>query len=127
MNRASRSFAARAHERVAPRGFRLVAAAPRVSDGIHRVPFQPSDSVIPASDHAAGMGTVTVPDRVPRLAVGVVAALLLVTLAYSVLVTQQLLAWVVLWGAVAAVGLAAVALFLLYRLVVAVEAIADAL
>jgi len=66
-------------------------------------------------------------DRVPRSAVGIIAALLVVTLAYSVLVRASVLAWVVLWGAIAVVGATAVLLLLAYRLVVAVEAVADAL
>jgi hypothetical protein len=66
-------------------------------------------------------------DRVPRSAVGILAALLVVTFAYSVLVTQRIFAWVALWGAVTVVGATAVLLLLAYRLVVAVEAIADAL
>jgi hypothetical protein len=63
--------------------------------------------------------------RLPRFTLPVVLGLLLVTLLYSVLVTGTVLLWFAAWSGVFGVGAVSFVIYLLYRLVVAVERIAD--
>ena len=63
--------------------------------------------------------------ELPRFALPVVAGLLLVTLLYSVLVFGNVVVWLALWGGLFGLGTALFVIYLLYRLVLAVERIAD--
>jgi hypothetical protein len=63
--------------------------------------------------------------ELPRFALPVVAGLLLVTLLYSVLVFGNVVVWLALWGGLFGIGAALFVIYLLYRLVLAVERIAD--
>jgi len=66
-------------------------------------------------------------DELPRWLVPAVAVLMVVSLAYSVLITATLLVWFALWSAMFGVALTVFLLYLFYRLVVAVEEIAESL
>jgi protein-S-isoprenylcysteine O-methyltransferase Ste14 len=63
--------------------------------------------------------------QVPRFTVPVIASLLIISLLYSVLVTQNIVLWLVMWGGVLSVGLTLFVVYLFYRLVLAVERIAE--
>jgi len=71
------------------------------------------------------MSTRPLQQRVPSYVAPLVIALALVTLLYSLLVTGQLLLWVALWGSLVATAVTVLLVYLFYRLVVAVERIAD--
>ncbi|WP_246984250.1 hypothetical protein [Halorientalis marina] len=64
-------------------------------------------------------------DEFPRWLVPAVAALMLATFAYSVLITANILVWFALWSTVLGLALTVFVVYLLYRLVVAVEEIAE--
>lgn len=61
----------------------------------------------------------------PRFTVSAIVGLLLVSLLYSVLVTTNVALWLAAWGGLFGVGIAVFVVALFYRLVVAVERIAD--
>ena len=61
----------------------------------------------------------------PRFVVPVVVSLLAVSLAYSVLVRASVVAWLALRDGILATGVVLVTVYLIYRLVLAVERIAD--
>jgi hypothetical protein len=63
--------------------------------------------------------------RVPSYVAPLVIALALVSLLYSLFVTGQLLLWVALWGSLVATAVTVLLVYLFYRLVVAVEEIAE--
>lgn len=63
--------------------------------------------------------------KLPRFTVPVVAGLLVVSLAYSVLVAASLVPWLVVWGGLFSVVFMLSVVYLLYRLVLAVERVAE--
>jgi hypothetical protein len=63
--------------------------------------------------------------KVPRFTVPGIASLLIISLLYSVLVTQNIVLWFVMWGGLLSIGLTLFVVYLFYRLVLAVERIAD--
>jgi protein-S-isoprenylcysteine O-methyltransferase Ste14 len=63
--------------------------------------------------------------KVPRFIVPTIASLLIVSLLYSILVTQNVVLWLAAWGGVLSVGLTLFVVYLFYRLVLAVERITD--
>lgn len=67
------------------------------------------------------MSTVSIPEQLPTGAIAVVLALLLLSFGYSVVVMGSPFLWLLPWLAV----LSLFVVYLLYRLVVAVETIAD--
>lgn len=72
------------------------------------------------------MRSVPLEERIPARKVGAVLVVLLaLTFAYSLLVLQQILLWAVLWLSVLAVGVSLFVVYLLYRLVAAVETLAE--
>jgi len=73
------------------------------------------------------MSARTLQQRVPSYVAPLVIALALVSLLYAVFVTGELLLWLVAWGSVISTAVAVVLVYLFYRLVVAVEEIADSL
>jgi hypothetical protein len=64
-------------------------------------------------------------DKVPRLTVPTIVLLLVVSLLYSLFISQTVGLWFVTWGTVVSVAATVLFLYLFYRLVVAVERIAD--
>ncbi|PSQ46983.1 hypothetical protein BRD19_10985 [Halobacteriales archaeon SW_7_65_23] len=62
-----------------------------------------------------------------RQLAGVLLVLAVVTLLYSLLVTQTILLWLFAWLSLASVGLLVFVVYLLYRLTVAAERIATKL
>ncbi|MBX0298272.1 hypothetical protein [Haloarcula nitratireducens] len=63
--------------------------------------------------------------KVPRFIVPTIAGLLLVSLLYSVLVTANIILWLAVWGGLLSIGIGLFVVYLFYRLVLAVERIAD--
>lgn len=63
--------------------------------------------------------------KVPRFTAPVIASLLIISLLYSVLVTQNIVLWLVVWGGLLSVVLTLFVVYLFYRLVLAVERIAE--
>ncbi|MFB1065347.1 hypothetical protein [Natrinema sp. H-ect4] len=63
--------------------------------------------------------------KVPRFTVPTIAGLLLVSLLYSVLVTANITLWLAVWGGLLSIGIGLFVVYLFYRLVLAVERIAD--
>jgi hypothetical protein len=61
----------------------------------------------------------------PRFALPLVVGLLIVTFLYSVFVTGTVVLWLAAWSGLLGVGTVLYVVYLLYRLVVAVERIAD--
>jgi hypothetical protein len=73
------------------------------------------------------MSARTLQNRIPRFAVPTLLVLLVSTLLYSLLVLQAVDLWLVVWGGAAGTVGTVLLLYLFYRLVVAVEKIADSL
>ncbi len=71
------------------------------------------------------MGSVPLQEKIPRFTAPAILMLLAGSLFYSVLVTAQIFAWLVFWGGLFSIGLSLFVVYLLYRLVLAVERIAD--
>ncbi|RZV10341.1 hypothetical protein BDK88_1496 [Natrinema hispanicum] len=71
------------------------------------------------------MSAVFLQEKIPRFAVPAIIVLLAGSLLYSVFVTAQIFAWLVFWGGLFLIGLSLFVVYLLYRLVLAVERIAD--
>ena len=63
--------------------------------------------------------------KVPRFTVPTIAGLLLVSLLYSVLVTANIILWLAVWGGLLSIGIGLFVVYLFYRLVLAIERIAD--
>ncbi len=63
--------------------------------------------------------------KIPSFAAPLVITLALVSLLYALVVSQSLLLWLVAWGSLAAIAATVFLVYLFYRLVVAVEEIAD--
>jgi protein-S-isoprenylcysteine O-methyltransferase Ste14 len=78
------------------------------------------------ADDGVRADIVSIRGRLPRATVPAVLLVFVVTLGYSVLVTGTLLLWVAMWVGLGSVVLALFVVYLLYRLVLAVERIADA-
>jgi hypothetical protein len=63
--------------------------------------------------------------KVPRFTVPAIVSLLILSLLYSILVTGNIVIWLAVWGGLLSVGLTLFVIYLFYRLVVAVERIAE--
>ena len=63
--------------------------------------------------------------KVPRFTVPAIVVLLIVSLLYSILITATIDLWLAVWGRLLSIGLVVFVVYLLYRLVLAVERIAD--
>lgn len=63
--------------------------------------------------------------KIPRFTVPAIAGLLVFSLLYSVLVTADIILWLAVWGGLLSVGTGVFVVYLFYRLVLAVERIAD--
>jgi hypothetical protein len=63
--------------------------------------------------------------KIPRFTAPAIAGLLILSLLYTVLVTANFVLWLAVWGGVFSIGVGAYLIYLFYRLVMAVERIAD--
>jgi protein-S-isoprenylcysteine O-methyltransferase Ste14 len=63
--------------------------------------------------------------KLPRFTVPTIVGLLAVSLLYSVLVTANITLWLAVWGGLLSIGIGLFVVYLFYRLVLAVERIAD--
>jgi hypothetical protein len=63
--------------------------------------------------------------KVPRFTVPAIVSLLILSLVYSILVSGTIVLWLAAWGGLLSIGLALFVIYLFYRLVLAVERIAD--
>jgi hypothetical protein len=63
--------------------------------------------------------------KVPRLIIPAIVSLLILSLLYSILVTGNIVIWLAMWGGLLSIGLVLFVIYLFYRLVLAVERIAD--
>nr|WP_241432736.1 hypothetical protein [Natrinema pellirubrum] len=60
-------------------------------------------------------------EKIPRFTVPAIIVLLAGSLFYTVLTTTAIFAWLVFWGGLLSIGLWLAVVYLLYRLVLAVE------
>ena len=63
--------------------------------------------------------------KIPRFTLPATAGLLVVSLLYAVLVTGDIVLWLIVWGGLSSIGVGLFVVYLFYRLVLAVEQIAD--
>lgn len=63
--------------------------------------------------------------KVPRFTVPAVVSLLILSFLYSILVTGNIVIWLAVWGGLLSIGLTLFVIYLFYRLVLAVERIAE--
>lgn len=64
-------------------------------------------------------------NKVPRFTVPTVVGLLVLSFLYSILVTADFVLWAAVWGGLLSIGVSIFLLYLFYRLVIAVEQIAN--
>lgn len=71
------------------------------------------------------MSAVELQAKVPQFTLPVIAGLMIITLLYSILVTGNIVLWLAAWGGLFSLGVSVLLVYLFYRLVVAVERIAE--
>lgn len=64
-------------------------------------------------------------NKVPRFTVPTLVSLLVLSFLYSMLVTADFVLWAAVWGGLLSIGVSIFLLYLFYRLVIAVEQIAN--